>query len=224
MLKKSYFQGTEEPKPKKQQYKPEKRIVDQSRFKEPFYKNYDLYDVPGEHGPGAGWSSIQNYKSIQEFLKARRKKMKDKYKADDSWIEEDGKISKKRAERRKELLSIFVKTAIDFPIDEQISNPILGDSGTYSDSVPIGGAGDEYLPNYDFGGKSPEQLNFGRDYEEEAKNARLEKLLNKYVSEPDLYGLPDGILPKEDLDHPSDEGTEYGTLDSGSTMYDKMWI
>lgn len=119
-MKVAYFQGgggVNEPTPKKKKYKSEPAIVNQTRFKEPFYRNYDLYDIPGfEHiGPGAGWHSMQKYKSISEFLKAKRKKMKDKYKADDSWIDEDGEITKKNPniESRAILLSTMVKVAAD---------------------------------------------------------------------------------------------------------------
>ncbi len=96
--KSGYFQGgggVNEPEPKKKKYKSDPAIVVQPRFKEPFYRNYDLYNVPGEHGPGAGWHDMEKYKSIQEFLKAKRKKLKDKYKADDSWIQDDNSKTKK---------------------------------------------------------------------------------------------------------------------------------
>jgi len=85
----------------------------------------------------------------------------------------------------------------------------------------------------DFEGKSPDKLNYGRDYTEEDKKdnedesniiesllAELEGQLNP--AEPSLYGLPDGIYPKEDLDAPSDEDPDYGTTDSGNTLYSKM--
>lgn len=117
-MKVAYFQGgggVNEPTPKKKKYKSDPAIVNQTRFKEPFYRNYDLYDIPGfEHiGPGAGWHSMQKYKSISEFLKAKRKKMKDKYKADDSWIGENGEINKKNPniESRAMLLATMIKVA-----------------------------------------------------------------------------------------------------------------
>lgn len=114
----AYFQGgggVNEPTPKKKKYKSETAITVQPRFKEPLYRNYDLYDVPGEHGPGPGWHSMQNYKSIQDFLKARRKKLKDKYKGDDTWQEDSGKRVKKKSsiEARASLLSRFIKIAGD---------------------------------------------------------------------------------------------------------------
>jgi hypothetical protein len=116
--KKGYFQGTEEPTPGKRKYKAEPAIVVQPRFEEPLYRNYDLYNAPGitdhpKHGPGAGWHSMQNYKSISDFLKDRRKKLKDKYKADDSWIQDDGSLTKsqKKIKARMEILTGLVKTA-----------------------------------------------------------------------------------------------------------------
>jgi hypothetical protein len=107
--KKAYFQGgggENKPEPKKKKYKSDPAIVVQPRFKEPFYRNYDLYNVPGEHGPGAGYHDMEKYKSISEFLKAKRKKLKDKYKADDSWIMDDNSKSKKNPDR-KARMAIF---------------------------------------------------------------------------------------------------------------------
>jgi hypothetical protein len=236
MNKKSYFQGTEEPTPKKKKYESEPRIVDQPRFVEPFYRNYDVYetegvDGPAKHGPGAGWHDMGKYKSIKEFLAEKRKKLKDKYKADDSWVQDSGKLTKKdpKMQARASLLSRFVKIAIDFPIDDQINDPILGNSGTYSDSVPIGGQLDEYLTEPDFEGKSADQLDFGRDYAESEKTGpvNVDKLIEKYLNpkETDLYGLPDGIDPEEDLDADktvNNSNPEYGTTDSGNTLYDKI--
>lgn len=219
--KQSYFQGTEEPKPGKKQHKSEKATMVQPRFKEPLYRNYDLYDVPGEHGPGVGWHSVQNYKSIGDFLKARRKKLKDKYKSDD-----------RKIKVRAKLLSRLIKIAIDFPIDDQIgSSPILGDAGSYSDSVPFGGLGDYANPLHDFEDKSPDQLNFGRDYEEGSEQLderKVQSLMDKHlnIAEPPIFGLPDGISPPEDLDP---EATinhinpYFGTTDVGTQIYEDKW-
>lgn len=244
--KKAYFQGgggVNEPAPKKKKYKSDKAIVVQPRFKEPFYRNYDVYDPPGfEHGPGAGWHSMDQYKSVSEFLKHRRKKLKDKYKADDSWIEDTEENRKERIKKMKTRARMFNKlikiankvytdvNLIDFPIDDQInSSPIIGDSGTYSDAVPIGGQLDEYLTLPDFEGKLPSQLDFGRDYvEDEKSNDLIDKLEKKYLSpkENGLYGLPDG-MNEEDLDADKTVNhinPEYGETDSGNTLYDKTWI
>lgn len=258
-----YFQGgggvNEPSAPGKKKYKSDKALVVQPRFEEPLYKNYDLYNVPGKYGPGAGWHDMGKYKSIADFLKDKRKKLKDKYKADDSWQIDSGK----RVKARIFLLNRIIKIAdhmmpptehgteiynwknspyqgkpkapkhdsnnLDFPIDDQIgSGPILGDSGTYSDSVPIGGQLDEYLPLNDFEGKSPDQLDFGRDYAEDVgidKDLDLDALMSKYLkpAEPSIYGLPDGISPPEDSDAPSNENPQYGTTDSGNTLYEDKW-
>lgn len=242
--KTGYFQGgggVNEPTPKKKKYKSDKAIVVQPRFKEPLFHNYDLYETEGvdgkaEHGPGAGfYQNMDKYKSVSDFIKKKRERNSHKYECDDSWIEDDGTITKKKNKtaRRRALLNIFIKYAIDFPIDDQIgSGPILGDSGTYSDSVPIGGQLDEYLPLNDFEGKSPDKLDFGRDYvedETEDKDLDLDDLTEKYLNpkEPSLYGLPDGMSPPEDLDPSatmSERDLDYGTTDSGNTLYNKMWI
>lgn len=250
----AYFQGgggANQPTPKKKKYKSDRAIVVQPRFKEPLFDNYDLYetegvDGPAKHGPGAGfYQNMDKYKSVGDFINKKRKRNKSKYKSDDSYIEDNGSITKaekrsnKIARRMMLLISLaensIAKTAIDFPIDDQIgSEPILGNSGTYADSIPIGGQLDEYLTMPDFEGKGPEKLNHGRDYvdDEEAgdeKFTEMESLLAELEgtinpAEPSLYGLPDGILPKEDLDAPSDPDPDYGTTDSGNTFYSNMWI
>lgn len=114
--KNGYFQGgggVNQPEPKKKKYKSDPAIVVQPRFKEPFYRNYDLYNTPGEHSPGAGWHDMEKYKSVQEFLKAKRKKLKDKYKADDSWILDDNSKTKKNPniEARAAIFDKIIKTA-----------------------------------------------------------------------------------------------------------------
>lgn len=114
--KKAYFQGgggPNKPEPKKKKYKSDPAIVVQPRFKEPFYSNYDLYNTPGEHSPGAGYHDMEKYKSIDEFLKAKRKKLKDKYKADDSWILDDNSKTKKNPniEARAAALGEIIKVA-----------------------------------------------------------------------------------------------------------------
>jgi hypothetical protein len=98
--KKGYFQGgggVNEPTPGEKKYKSDPAIVVQPRFKEPFYRNYDLYTIPGmEHiGPGTGWHAMQNYKSVEEFLEDRRSRLKPRYVADDSWQIDNGDRIKK---------------------------------------------------------------------------------------------------------------------------------
>lgn len=231
----AYFQGgggVNEPTPKKKKYKSDKAIVVQPRFKEPFYNNYDAYETPGEHSPGSGWHSMENYKSISEFLKAKRKKMKDKYKADDSWIEDNGKITKNPdIKARAAMLSKLTKIAIDFPNDEYIDPGLAtGNQENTGYSNPMGGYLDKYPPQDDFEGKPPTALNFGRDYVENEEPTKLpidikdiEPLLDKYLSHG-LFGLPDGVdLPEEDSGDSSNLNPEYGTIGPESLMYEDKW-
>lgn len=169
--KKAYYLGgggVNEPTPGKKKYKSDPALVQQPRYKEPFFHNYDLYETPGEHTPGGGfYQNMDKYKSVKDFIDKKRERVKNKYKSDDSWKLDDGSVTKKNPNisARAALLNRIVKLAIDFPIDDQIgSGSILGDSGSYSDSVPIGGQLDEYLPLNDEEGKSPDKLDFGRDY------------------------------------------------------------
>lgn len=118
--KKAYFQGgggVNEPEPKKKKYKSDPALVVQPRFKEPFYRNYDLYTIPGmeDIGPGTGWHGLQNYKSVQDFLKDRRERLKPRYVADDSWQVDDGKRTKKNPniEARATLFNRITKQATD---------------------------------------------------------------------------------------------------------------
>lgn len=220
-FKAAYFQGTEEPKPKKKQYKSDEAIVVQPRFKTPLFKEYDLYE--NSSGPGAGYSSLQDYKSVSDFLKAKRKRNKDKYKADDSYIQDDGSITKKKSERR----IVLLKIAIDFPIDDQIqSAPILGNEGSYSDSVPIGGMFDSANPYNDFEGKSPDKMNFGEDEDfDEHPEApyHLEEFMDKFLrpKEAPINGAGDWIDPEElDADKTiSQRHQDYGVVDQGNNTY-----
>jgi hypothetical protein len=130
MDKKSYFQGTEEP----HTYKKEKAIRIQPRFETPLFHNYD-YVGNSDTGPGSGYSGLQDYKSVSDFLKARRKKMKDKYKASDSYIPEE---AAKKSKARILLLSRITKFAIDFPRDEQVTPMLAGYSTSYLMPQEIG--------------------------------------------------------------------------------------
>jgi hypothetical protein len=116
--KRAYFQGgggVNEPTPGEKKYKSDPAIVVQPRFEEVFYRNYDLYEVPGfEHiGPGAGWHALQNYNSVGEFLEARRKRLAPRYVADDSWQLDSGKRTKENPgiKARAALLNRIIKTA-----------------------------------------------------------------------------------------------------------------
>jgi len=116
--KNAYFQGgggVNEPTPGEKKYKSDPAIVVQPRFEEPFYRNYDIYDVPGKYGPGAGWHEVMNHPSIKEFLDFRRKRLQGKYVADDSWQVDSGKRVKTKPDiqARAALLFQFIKTASD---------------------------------------------------------------------------------------------------------------
>lgn len=109
--KKGYYQGgggVNEPTPGEKKYKSDPAIVVQPRFKEPFYRNYDLYTIPGmeDVGPGTGYHGLQNYKSVEEFLEARRARLKPRYVAEDSWQVDSGERVKKNPER-KARMAIF---------------------------------------------------------------------------------------------------------------------
>lgn len=111
--KKGYYQGgggVNEPTPGKKKYESDPAIVVQPRFKEPFYRNYDLYTIPGmeDIGPGTGYHGLQNYKSVQEFLEERRARLKPRYVADDSWQVDSGDRVKKNPDR-KARMAIFEK-------------------------------------------------------------------------------------------------------------------
>lgn len=117
LRKLAYFQGgggVNEPTPGEKKYKSDPAIVVQPRFKEPFYRNYDLYTIPGmeDIGPGTGYHGLQNYKSVGEFLEARRKRLAPRYKADDSWIQDNGERTKSpNIKARAELMNRIIKTA-----------------------------------------------------------------------------------------------------------------
>jgi hypothetical protein len=167
--KQAYFQGgggVNEPTPGKKKYHSDEAIVVQPRFKEPFYQNYDLYTIPGmeDVGPGTGWHGLQNYKSVAEFLKARRERLKPRYVADDSWQLDNGERTKKnpKMKARAKLLSRIIKRAIDFPLDETL-DPTVGDNQGEEAKGPLGYS-DVSTPAYDFEEKSPATLDFGRDY------------------------------------------------------------
>lgn len=126
LSKKSYFQGgggVNEPTPGKVKYPAEPAILVQPRFKEPFYRNYDLYDTegvdgPAQHGPGSGWNHMNEHDSVDDFLKFRRQRLKGKYVADNFWITEDNYNERVKrmdniSKRRAALQPLLVKTAAD---------------------------------------------------------------------------------------------------------------
>ena len=242
MFKHSYFQGggkENEPTPGKKKYKSEKAIVIQPRFEEPLYRNYDVYDVGGKHGPGSGYSHINEYKSVKEFLNKSRKILKNKYKAKDLYKEDSGKVT------RAKLLSRIIKNAIDFPdeVNQQNLTSILENSGVYEESSRLGLS--NYTPEDDTDGKQVSNLTFSNNLDnqedpgllgkltdylggvEELTNFLTKKIKNVKLSltpaEPETYGLPDGIIPKEDLENEYIKNIDYGKTNSGNTLHDAVF-
>jgi len=113
--KKAYFQGgggVNQPTPKEKKYKSDPALVMQPRFKEPLFKNYDLYETPGEHTPGGGfYQNMDKYKSVKDFVDKKRKR--NKYKSDDSWQLDDGKRTKENPniKARASIFERIIKTA-----------------------------------------------------------------------------------------------------------------
>lgn len=183
--------------------------LDKARFEDPFYKNYDLYEVEGvsgktKQGPGTGlFQSMKDYKSVADFLKKKRKK------------------KKLKTARIKILAAILKKYAIDFPIDDSIKDPISPEENTSLQiALPFGGITDAYLPLNDQEDKSVDQLNFGRDYQNERPAPNIDVELNKIInpSPSPLLGLPDGMDPEElDADKTlSQTPSGYGTTEFGN--------
>lgn len=168
--KKAYFQGgggVNEPTPGKKKYKSDPALVVQPRFKEPFYRNYDLYTIPGmeEVGPGTGWHGLQNYKSVKDFLADRRKRMQPRYVADDSWQIDSGERVKKNPDckARMAILERIIKTANPNACEFCGENKI--DVTFPCEHCGKGGAvftGDENDgPNFDYGHGAYDAMNKG---------------------------------------------------------------
>ena len=214
----SYFQGgkgVNEPAPKKKKYKSDPTDFVMSRFENPLFRNYDLYNVPGKHSPGTGVYHEKN-KSVKDFLKKKKKKLR-----------------RNKIKLRAHFFNKIIKQAIDFKNDHIHYLPILdNNSGVYSNSVGIGGHLDEYLPLYDFENKSPDKLNFGRDYDKEIHNYKrnlMKKIIEKILNpkEPELIGISNGFEPESELDADfttNEINPYYGTTDLGILIYDNMWI
>jgi len=275
----AYFQGgggvNEPAPPGHRKYKSDPAIVVQPRFEEPLYRNYDLYDVPGKYGPGAGYHELMKHPSVKEFLEFRRKRLQGKYVADDSWILDSGKKTKENPgiKARAAIFNQIIKSAgpnydlgkglyqemsdgkvdsvkefreegnhgpaaimkkdinnTDYPIDDQInSEPITVENEPYGGLVGLG----PYFPENDFEGKTPEQLDFGRDYTEDAEflasltEEDLKELIEKYLTpdETGLFGLPDGVDPDgHDADQTNNGKNPYfGVSDEGRQMYEDKW-
>jgi hypothetical protein len=199
----AYYNGTEEPTPGKQKYKPEDKILDKARFKEPFYRNYDLYNTEGEHSPGAGYHDLQKFKSVKEFLEHKRKKNKQKYKAEVFEQKSDGKKVKKSSSLKRLEIYNLIKQGIDFQSDDYKN--FVGDSSfEFSDASPSGYL-DPYLMEDDDEGKSPDKLDFGYN-QNEAPISSWEPILDKYLNEfLDMH-----------------QNSEFGSKNHGRNEYDDV--
>lgn len=221
----AYFQGgggVNEPELKHTKYHPDPAIIVQPRFKEPFYRNYDLYDVPGihdtpVHGPGSGWNSMSKFKSIQDYLAYHRKILKDKYKADDSYITEDNyqeRVSKMktRARQLNQLIKISQRNYdygqglydqmdhfksvkdfldsnhLDFPIDDQVT-PIIGNSESFETPIKLGPSANGN-PN---DGIVPGSVGLG-DFESYPGSAQIGGYLDRYLGQNDPDDKPESTL------------------------------
>jgi len=244
--KEAYFQGgggVNEPAPKHKKYKSEPNKPVQTRNKKPLFRNYDYAGPESEISPGEGlYKNIDKYKSVTDFLNKKRKKKansRSKIKLTRKLIFFfffKNTIDFPIDDQIHSLYPFFNEETVQHPLylgpegppgdlSTFPSSPNLGDSPSYNYSAEIGGGLPDPYP--DFEGKNPYTLNFGRDYVEDVPNEKIkdiEKMLNKFLNpaESELFGLPGGVGPIEDLDAPSDEDPDYGIMESGNTLYNKI--
>jgi hypothetical protein len=174
--------------------------LDKARFDVPLHKNYD-------YGEGF-YQNMQDYKSVKEFLKKRKKK-------------------NKKSSLRTKILKVLLKHAIDFPVDDSFKDPIqLEENNSIQTALPMGGLTDEYLPENDNEDKMPTTLNFGEDYQNDgSEEETIEDFLSEVnTSESPLLGLPDGLDSEDKTADKtiSNRSSDYGTTNSGNTLYDKV--
>lgn len=152
--------------------------------------------------------NMDKYKNVSEFL--------------------DGKISVSQFRKKQD------DNEIDFQLDEYTdpSVEVGGNEQADHNTNPLGGFLDDYLPQDDFEGKSPDKLDFGRDYDGELANPKnklnnIEEMIQMYLDfhahRPPLE-MSDGIQEDEVSTQPNNPNGQYGVTDSGNTFYDKMWI
>lgn len=158
------------------------------------YQNYDLYEDGTGIGPGGGLHSGE-YKSVKDFLKNKRKRKK--------------KV-------RALLLSFLTKTATDYPLDSQVT-PIISEESSYQASLGPGGMYDSLTPEPDEEDKSPDKLNFGRDYADQEVIEKEDPGLTP--AQPNWYG-ENSLLTREELDSLYDQDPRYGIGDFGTNIYE----
>lgn len=214
--KKAYFQGgggVNEPTPGKKKYKSDPAIVVQPRFKEPFYRNYDLYKVPGmeEVGPGVGWHDMQQYDSVQEFLEARRKRLKPRYVADDSWQLDSG-------ERTKTKPKMAMRMAIFDKMIKQADGECQDSDIEYTDSRDAYICGKCFHMSENCGGPRPsaKELHSGKNHNKLRIDWRDGSNRDNRLSDPNY------IKWKENLDKQDGDNNDGGNYDYGDGAYTQM--
>lgn len=157
-----------------------------------FYKNYDPYEDGTGVGPGGGLHSGK-YKSVKEFLKKKR-----------------------RRKIRSCLISFLTKYAADYPLDSQVT-PILSEESSYQASIGPGGMYDSLTLEPDQEAKSPDKLNFGRDYADQEVIDEVDPELTP--AQPNWYGEK-SLLSRDELDSLYDQDPRYGIGDFGTNIYE----
>ena len=161
---------------------------------EPFKTNYDTY------GPDSGWHQMHNFKSIQEFLKHKRKRRA------------------KKIKKLQQRIDWLFKKAIDFQIDDQMNSFIETEH-----SNPAAGLLTLTLPEVDFENKDPSELNFGRNYDSEEIEST--DVVNEESFTPNpapLFGLSDTLSDEGDTMIDPMDAAQYGGTNSGNTIYNKV--
>lgn len=143
------------------------------------------------------FSNMKQYKSVKDFLKKKK--------------------SKQRL-RRLAMIN-FIARAIDFDIDQTIT-PIIGDGGSYQESVAVGGRTDKYLSMNDFDDKDVSKLNIGRDYDSEEKDGKG-KSDKPIKTDHSINGLEREYNPEE-LEVNFNQNNYYGIQDAGNNAYSNI--
>lgn len=156
MDKKSYYQGTKNPKDKPKADKA--LVIYPGRFEEPFYQNYDLYDTPeGDRGVGPGtghMSGRKKFKSVKEFIEDKRKRMKNRYVAKDVYRADD-KVQKAADLISNKLIKEAQYLGKDYSVDE---------SGRFIPGQGFSQSLDKAGPAYALIGGSPLEFGYTQEY------------------------------------------------------------
>lgn len=158
------------------------------------YKNYDPYEDGTGEGPGGGLFSGK-YKSVKDFLDKKKKR---------------------KRKVRAFLLAFLTKTATDYPLDSQVT-PILSDDSSYQTSIGPGGMYDSFTAEPDQEDKTPDKLNFGRDYADKEVIDTADPELTP--AEPNWYG-ENSLVNREELDSLYEQDPRYGIGDFGTNIFE----